>query len=276
MPRSTEAGPSATPPNPSVRPARMGPSVARGRIGRTDGMDPVALSPVETASPDEVRALQDRKLRAQMAYLKARSPFVAGKLSPGGRFVRGYPNGRRSRRPALHHQAGAAREPAFAPPVRQSRGGRPGSYRAGPRIVRHHRRAVLRPGDGARLRAVAGGVRRVFWCQGVRPTSTVAMGFSIGFFVGGIPARAGDRGSRRDLPADRRGRDQTGCSTPSPAWRPTRSPARRPMRSIWRRRPVRAASTWRSSASNGWRSARSPAAGFPKSAAISRKPGRPG
>ena len=34
-------------------------------------------------------------------------------------------------------------------------------------------------------------IRRVFRCQGVRATSTVAMGFSIGFFVGGIPLAQG-------------------------------------------------------------------------------------
>ena len=34
-------------------------------------------------------------------------------------------------------------------------------------------------------------IRRVFWCQGVRASSTVAMGFSIGFFVGGIPLAQG-------------------------------------------------------------------------------------
>ncbi len=154
-------------------------------------MDPVALSPVETASPDEVRALQGRKLRAQMAYLKARSPFVAGKLSQAG---------------ASFEDIRTVDDLAGLPfttkqELRESQHSHPpfGSHAAADRerIVRVHASSgttgapsyvPVTAHDSALWREA---VRRVFWCQGVRPTSTVAMGFSIGFFVGGIPLAQG-------------------------------------------------------------------------------------
>ena len=157
----------------------------------SDRTDRVALSAVETASPDEVRALQDEKLRAQMAYLKAHSPFVAEKLSRAGAAfeeirsvddLAGLPfttkqelRASQHAHPPLGNHAAAARERIVRIHASSGTTGAP-SYVP----VTAHDSALWREA-----------VRRVFWCQGVRPESTVAMGFSIGFFVGGIPVAQG-------------------------------------------------------------------------------------
>ncbi len=154
-------------------------------------MNDIALSPVETASVDEVRALQDRKLRKQMAYLKAHSPFVAEKLaSAGASFedirtvddLAGLPfttkqDLRDSQRldPPFGGHAAATRERIVRVHASSGTTGVP-SYIP----VTAHDSALWREA-----------IRRVFRCQGVRRTSTVAMGFSIGFFVGGIPLAQG-------------------------------------------------------------------------------------
>ncbi len=154
-------------------------------------MSGIALSPVETASPDEVRALQDTKLRAQMAYLAARSPFVARKLAQAG---------------ASFEDIRSVDDLAGLPfttkqELRESQQSHPpfGNHAAAgrERIVRVHASSgttgapsyvPVTAHDSALWREA---IRRVFWCQGVRATSTVAMGFSIGFFVGGIPLAQG-------------------------------------------------------------------------------------
>ena len=156
-----------------------------------DRTEPVALSAVETAGPEELRALQDGKLRGQMAYLKAHSPFVAEKLSRAG---------------AAFEDIRTVDDLAFLPfttkqELRDSQLAHPpfGNHAAAPRerIVRVHATSgttgtpsyiPVTAHDSALWREA---IRRVFWCQGVRPTSTVAMGFSIGFFVGGIPLAQG-------------------------------------------------------------------------------------
>ena len=154
-------------------------------------MSGIALSAVETASPDEVRALQNGKLRTQMAYLKAHSPFVAEKLSSAGASfedvrsvddLAGLPfttkqelrDSQRSH-PPLGNHAAATRERIVRVHASSGTTGAP-SYVP----VTAHDSALWREA-----------VRRVFRCQGVRSTSTVAMGFSIGFFVGGIPLAQG-------------------------------------------------------------------------------------
>ncbi|MDE0176893.1 MAG: hypothetical protein OYH76_11545 [Defluviicoccus sp.] len=154
-------------------------------------MNDIALSPVETASADEVRALQDRKLRRQMAYLKARSPFAAAKLAEAG---------------AAFEDIRSVDDLAGLPfttkqELRDSQRRHPpfGSHAAAirERIVRVHASSgttgvpsyiPVTAHDSALWREA---IRRVFRCQGVRPDSTVAMGFSIGFFVGGIPLAQG-------------------------------------------------------------------------------------
>lgn len=154
-------------------------------------MTDIALSPVETASADEVRALQDRKLRAQMAYLKAHSPFATEKLASAG---------------AAFEDIRSVDDLAGLPfttkqELRDSQRLHPpfGSHAASTRekIVRVHASSgttgvpsyiPVTAHDSALWREA---IRRVFWCQGVRPASTVAMGFSIGFFVGGIPLAQG-------------------------------------------------------------------------------------
>ena len=154
-------------------------------------MSDIALSPVETASADEVRALQDRKLRRQMAYLKAHSPFAAAKLAEAGAAfedirrvddLTGLPfTTKQELRDSQRHH----------PPF--------GSHAAATReqIVRVHASSgttgvpsyiPVTAHDSALWREA---IRRVFRCQGVRRDSTVAMGFSIGFFVGGIPLAQG-------------------------------------------------------------------------------------
>ncbi len=154
-------------------------------------MTDIALSPVETASADEVRALQDRKLRSQMAYLKAHSSFAARKLASAGA---GFEDIR-----SVDDLAGLPF--TTKQELRDSQRLRPpfGSHAAATRerIVRVHASSgttgvpsyiPVTAHDSALWREA---IRRVFYCQGVRPTSTVAMGFSIGFFVGGIPLAQG-------------------------------------------------------------------------------------
>ena len=154
-------------------------------------MNDIALSPVETASADEVRALQDRKLRRQMAYLKAHSPFAAAKLAEAGAAfedirrvddLTGLPfttkqELRDSQRhyPPFGSHAAATREQIVRVHASSGTTGVP-SYIP----VTAHDSALWREA-----------IRRVFRCQGVRRDSTVAMGFSIGFFVGGIPLAQG-------------------------------------------------------------------------------------
>ena len=154
-------------------------------------MNRIALSAVETASPDEVRSLQNKKLRAQMAYSKAHSAFVAEKLSEAG---------------ASFEDIRSVDDLAALPfttkqELRDSQQSHPplGNHAAATRerIVRIHASSgttgvpsyiPVTAHDSALWREA---VRRVFRCQGVRATSTVAMGFSIGFFVGGIPLAQG-------------------------------------------------------------------------------------
>ena len=154
-------------------------------------MNPIALSAVETASPEELRSLQNEKLRTQMAYLKAHSAFVAEKLSRAG---------------ASFEDIRTVDDLAALPfttkqELRDSQQSHPplGNHAAATRerIVRIHASSgttgvpsyiPVTARDSALWREA---IRRVFWCQGVRATSTVAMGFSIGFFVGGIPVAQG-------------------------------------------------------------------------------------
>ena len=157
----------------------------------TRPMSDIALSAVETASPEEVRALQDGKLRVQMAYLKAHSPFAAAKLAEAG---------------AAFEDIRSVDDLAGLPfttkqELRDSQRLHPpfGNHAAvdRERIVRVHASSgttgvpsyiPVTARDSALWREA---IRRVFWCQGVRADSTVAMGFSIGFFVGGIPLAQG-------------------------------------------------------------------------------------
>ena len=154
-------------------------------------MNDIALNPVETAGADEVRALQNRKLRGQMAYLKAHSPFAAAKLAEAGAAfedirsvddLAGLPfttkqelRDSQRRHPPFGSHAAATREQIVRVHASSGTTGVP-SYIP----VTAHDSALWREA-----------IRRVFRCQGVRPDSTVAMGFSIGFFVGGIPLAQG-------------------------------------------------------------------------------------
>ena len=175
-------------------------------------MNDIALSPVETASADEVRALQDRKLRRQMAYLKAHSPFAAAKLAQAGA---GFEDIR-----SVDDLAGLPF--TTKQELRDSQRLHPpfGSHAAATReqIVRVHASSgttgvpsyiPVTAHDSALWREA---IRRVFRCQGVRPDSTVAMGLQHRLLRGRASrSRRGSRISARRSYPSAPGRP-TGCS----------------------------------------------------------------
>jgi len=149
------------------------------------------LDPIEVASADEVRALQNTKLQEQMAYLKAHSSFYADHLAKSG---------------ASFDDIRSVGDLAHLPfttkqDLRDSQAAHPpfGAHLAAERndIVRVHASSgttgtpsfvpVTAPDSAGWKQAV----KRAYWCQGLRPTSTFAMGFGIGFFVGGVPLAQG-------------------------------------------------------------------------------------
>lgn len=154
-------------------------------------MDKQTLDPIETASGDEIRALQDAKLTAQMAYLKESAPFYAEKFRQAG---------------ANFEDIRSVDDLAQLPfttkqELRDSQTNHPpfGNHVAARRndIVRVHASSgttgtpsyiPVTAQDSQNWRRA---VQRAFWCQGLRPSSTFAMGFGIGFFVGGIPLAQG-------------------------------------------------------------------------------------
>ena len=149
------------------------------------------FSRIEVASSEELRSLQNTKLRNQMIYLEGASPFYREKLRQAG---------------ASFDDIQSVDDLASLPfttkeELRRSQQSYPpyGSHVAAPRrdIVRVHASSgttgtpsfiPVTAHDSALWREA---IKRAFWCQGVRPESVVAMGFSIGFFVGGIPLAQG-------------------------------------------------------------------------------------
>ena len=150
-----------------------------------------ALDPIETASLDEVRSIQNKALQQQMAYLKANSQFYADKFAKTGvsfediRTVEDLANlalttkqelrdSQQARAPFGNHLA-AKRDDVVRVHASSGTTGVPSFIPVTAMDSSLWRRAV----------------QRAYWCQGLRPTSTFAMGFGMGFFVGGIPLAQG-------------------------------------------------------------------------------------
>jgi phenylacetate-CoA ligase len=141
---------------------------------------------VETAPPEALRTLQEQKLRAQLAYVHAHSPLIREKLKSVGAApddiqkledlaglpfttkedlresqAQSPPFGRHvaatSRIVRVHASSGTTGTPSYVG------------------VTEHDRRTWVEA------------VCRAYWSLGLRPESVLAMGFGIGFFVGGIP-----------------------------------------------------------------------------------------
>ena len=145
---------------------------------------------VETMPADEIAAMQLGKLRAQLEYLKAHSPFHAAKLAGAG----AEPGDIRT----LADLAGLPFTEKAE--LRESQRRHPplGSHAAAPMkdVVRVHASSGttgtpsfigLTAHDKRRW---AECIARSYWAQGLRPGSVFAMGLSIGLFVGGLPVAA--------------------------------------------------------------------------------------
>ncbi len=142
---------------------------------------------METMEPERLREIQEIKLRKQAQYLWDCSTFYRRKLEAHGvgpahiRTLKDLSTLPFTTKDELRHSQEAA------PPL--------GEHAAVPldRVIRIHSSSGTtgRPSyvgitahDWEIWREV---VARVYWSEGVRPTSRVLMGFSIGFFVGGLP-----------------------------------------------------------------------------------------
>ena len=141
---------------------------------------------IETASTQQLVSLQERKLRAQVRYLHAHSELMREKLSSVG----AAPDDVRTVEDLAQLPFTTKEElrssQSIAPPLGRHVAATDGivrvhassgttgvpSYVA---VTEHDRQIWIE------------GVSRAYWSQGLRPTSKLAMGFGIGFFVGGIP-----------------------------------------------------------------------------------------
>lgn len=148
-------------------------------------------SPIESADPEQIRDEQLAALRAQLERLMSRSPFYTEKLAAAGfelgdaaslRDLSQLPftekqelRDTQAEQPPLGAHAGV--EMVDVERIHASSGttGKP-SY------------IGLTATDAARWREA---VTRAYYTQGVRRDSVVAMGFGIGFFVGGLPVQQG-------------------------------------------------------------------------------------
>jgi len=142
---------------------------------------------IETMPPDQVRLMQEEKLRRQMAYNYERSEFYrrrfdASGIKPGD--IRTLDDlsklpfttkeelrDSQIEQPPLGLHAAAPMEAVIRVHSSSGTTGRP-SYVG---ITRHDR-------DGW-----TESIARVYWAEGVRPDTILAMGFGLSFFVGGIP-----------------------------------------------------------------------------------------
>jgi phenylacetate-CoA ligase len=141
---------------------------------------------METAPREVLRAMQVEKLRGQSRYLQNRSELMSAKLAQVG----AEPDDVRSLDDLAKLPFTTKQElrdsQAVAPPL-----GRHVAARSG--IVRVHASSGTTGtpsfvGVTERDRVQwSDAVARAYWSQGLRPTSVLAMGFGIGFFVGGIP-----------------------------------------------------------------------------------------
>lgn len=141
---------------------------------------------IETARPEELRRLQEARLRVQLEYVYEHSPLMREKLEAAGarpadiRTLEDLAKLPFTTKEELRESQ--ARSPPFGRHVAASSG-----------IVRVHASsgttgtpsfvAISERDRGIWTDAVC----RAYWSQGLRPTSVLAMGFGIGFFVGGLP-----------------------------------------------------------------------------------------
>lgn len=142
---------------------------------------------IETAAPEVIRRLQEEKLRRQLQYVYANSPFYQRKFAAAGL------------KPEDIRTIEDLRYLPFTEKdeLRQSQVAHPplGDYAAVPmkRVVR----IVASSGTTGRpsyigvteadRRVWLETVSRVCWSQGVRPDSVAVVGFRLGMFVGGLP-----------------------------------------------------------------------------------------
>jgi phenylacetate-CoA ligase len=144
---------------------------------------------LETKPWDEVRALQLDKLRPQLEYVTARSPFYARKFAE----ARFDPSRVRSLEDLEHAPLTTKEE------LRESQIASP--------PLGEHAAAALR--DVIRIHSSSGTtgrpsyvgitrrdrdvwtetISRVYYCEGVRPDDVLIHGFGLGFFVGGLPLK---------------------------------------------------------------------------------------
>ena len=145
---------------------------------------------VETMTADQVTAMQSGRLRTQLEYLKANSPFHARKLAEAGAEpddirsvadLAGLPFTEKSelresqaRHPPLGEHAAAAMDDVVRVHASSGTTGTPSFIG----ITDYDKRRWTEC------------IARSYWAQGLRPDSVFAMGLSIGFFVGGLPVAA--------------------------------------------------------------------------------------
>lgn len=142
---------------------------------------------VETMPSDDIRRMQLFRLRRQLAYVYACSPFYRRKFDTVGV----------NPLDIRHLEDLAAFPLTTKDELRQSQVEAPplGTHRAAPagEIIRIHSSSGTtgRPSYVGITRHDRNGwiqsVARVYWSQGVRPESVVVMGFGMSFFVGGLP-----------------------------------------------------------------------------------------
>lgn len=154
------------------------------------GHGPYFDAAVETMPADQVAAMQSEKLRTQLKYLKANSPFHARKLAEAGAEpgdirsvadLAGLPFTEKSelresqgRHPPLGEHAAAAMDDVVRVHASSGTTGTPSFIG----ITDYDKRRWTEC------------IARSYWAQGLRPGSVFAMGLSIGFFVGGLPVAA--------------------------------------------------------------------------------------
>jgi phenylacetate-CoA ligase len=144
---------------------------------------------VETLPWERLAELQLPRLREQLAYVHAATPFYARKLDAAG---------------FDPTKVAALRDLAHAPftskdELRDSQAQHPplGAHQGASLrdVIRIHSSSGTtgRPSYVGVTRADVAGwtetVSRVYWCEGVRPDDVVIHGFGLGFFVGGLPLK---------------------------------------------------------------------------------------
>lgn len=149
-------------------------------------MRPYFCPEIETAPRERLREIQEAKLRAQIPYLHEHSPLMREKLQRAG-----VARNDLFRISDLAHLPFTTKEElresqSIAPPLGLHVAATSG-------IVRVHASSGT-TGTPSYVgvtehdrRTWADAVARAYWSQGLRPHSTLTMGFGIGFFVGGLP-----------------------------------------------------------------------------------------